>query len=702
MAFRRMDFKHRWLYIVVFVLGMTVLIFLMRQQGQTSEYEKTHEFGKNVLSKTIPKNIPSPLPSFGQCRMHTNECFNIYRCGYNEKNKISVYVYPFTNYFDEDGNQLSPSFSREFYELLVALRGSSYYTHEMDNACIIVPALDTLNQRRIDPNFAGQILSSLPSWRKLGGKNHLIFNIISGQEPDFNTSLDVNIDKAILAGGGFSSWSYRPGFDISIPVFNSLTYDIHQLSRTSIKKWFLLSTQVNYNGKFRVSLETVAASKSDTLILNRCLKDDQMYTRCDNKAVYKYPQVLQFGTFCAVIRGARLGQSTLMDALMMGCIPVILADNYVLPFSEVIDWKRAAVLIREEQISDVYKILKTFTFQEISDMTKQVDHLWTNYFSSMKNIGLTTLKILNDRVFPNSAWSYEDWNTPNVPYSSRTKGVIHSPFIVPLMSPKHKGFTAVVLSYDRVPMLFRVLKQVAQAPSLAKIVVVWNNVAVSPPPVSEWPELSKPIEVIETKVNKLSNRFFPYNEIETEAIFSLDDDIVMLTADEIEFAFEVWCEFPDRLVGFPGRLHTSNNVTEKLKYESEWKNEVSMVLTGAAFHHKYFSHAFTYMMPSSVRDWVDKHMNCEDIAMNFLIANYTGKAPIKVTPRKRFKCPECAGDEALDSNPSHFMERSACIHEFVKSYGTLPLKTAEFRADPILFKDDLPSRIKRYKDIGTI
>jgi len=35
-------------------------------------------------------------------------------------------------------------------------------------------------------------------------------------------------------------------------------------------------------------------------------------------------------------------------------------------------------------------------------------------------------------------------------------------------------------------------------------------------------------------------------------------------------------------------------------------------------------------MPSYIRDWVDKHMNCEDIAMNFMVANYTGKAPIKV------------------------------------------------------------------------
>ena len=33
-------------------------------------------------------------------------------------------------------------------------------------------------------------------------------------------------------------------------------------------------------------------------------------------------------------------------------------------------------------------------------------------------------------------------------------------------------------------------------------------------------------------------RFFPYDEIETECILALDDDIVMLTADEMEFGYE--------------------------------------------------------------------------------------------------------------------------------------------------------------------
>lgn len=40
---------------------------------------------------------------------------------------------------------------------------------------------------------------------------------------------------------------------------------------------------------------------------------------------------------------------------------------------------------------------------------------------------------------------------------------------------------------------------------------------------------------------------------------------------------------------------------------------------------------YTVAMPGDIKEWVDEHMNCEDIAMNFLVANITGKAPIKVS-----------------------------------------------------------------------
>ena len=47
--------------------------------------------------------------------------------------------------------------------------------------------------------------------------------MLPGGPPDYNSSLDVPTDKAILAGGSFDTWSYRPGYDVSIPVYNALT-----------------------------------------------------------------------------------------------------------------------------------------------------------------------------------------------------------------------------------------------------------------------------------------------------------------------------------------------------------------------------------------------------------------------------------------------------------------------------------------------
>lgn len=55
-----------------------------------------------------------------------------------------------------------------------------------------------------------------------------------------------------------------------------------------------------------------------------------------------------------------------------------------------------------------------------------------------------------------------------------------------------------------------------------------------------FPKINKPLKVIRTKANKLSNRFYPYEEIETEAILTIDDDIVMLTADELDFGLDIY------------------------------------------------------------------------------------------------------------------------------------------------------------------
>ena len=107
-------------------------------------------------------------------------------------------------------------------------------------------------------------------------------------------------------------------------------------------------------------------------------------------------------------------------------------------------------------------------------------------------------------------------------------------------------------------------------------------------------------------------------------------------------------------------------------------------------------------MPGALKQWVDDHVNCEDIAMNFLVANITGKSPMKVTPRKKFKCPECTNTEMLSADMGHMVERSECINLFTSKYQAMPLKSVEFRADPVLYKDDFPSVLKKFNNIGSL
>lgn len=180
-------------------------------------------------------------------------------------------------------------------------------------------------------------------------------------------------------------------------------------------------------------------------------------------------------------------------------------------------------------------------------------------------------------------------------------------------------FTIVMLTYEREQVLMDSLGRLYGLPYLNKVIVVWNS---PKPPLEDlrWPDIGVQVVVVRATRNSLNNRFMPYDAIETEAILSVDDD-AHLRHDEILFGFRVWREHRDQIVGFPGRFHAWDlNNNQAWNYNSNYSCELSMVLTGAAFFHKYYTYLYTYWLPQAIRDKVDEYMNCEDIAMNFLVS----------------------------------------------------------------------------------
>ncbi|TRY72016.1 hypothetical protein TCAL_09607 [Tigriopus californicus] len=624
-------------------------------------------------------------------------CFNVYRCRTHHQ-QLRVHVSRPEIFIDPQGQEVAP-WTQEFIQILEAIEASPYYTPEAHEACVFVPAMDFLNENDVQVAASGAALAMGSDWDE--GRNNLVFTMLPGSPPQFSPSLGVPHGRAMVAGAGLNTWSYRKGFDIALPTFSPEVQGSNRTWPAQERIWRLVSSQVNIASKTQEILHELEEDHSqDLVVLSRCFNGGKnLKTRCrSDGSQHAYPGVMGQAEFCLVVKGVRLTQSTLMDAMHLGCIPVVVVDSLVLPFSEVLDWKRFSIRLFERNLPNVMEILNAISRQKVLELQAQVQWVYARYFESITQISLTTLDILNDRLFSHKKRTYLEWNVP-IHYSN--------PLFLTNTPPESDGFTGVILTYDRLDSLFAVMNRIADTPSLTKIVVVWNNQEVAPPPAHEWPKLAKPFEVIRTSSNVLSNRFFPYDEITTECILSIDDDIIMLTADELEFGYQVWREFPDRIVGFPSRTHIWNNATSRWKYESEWTSQISMVLTGAAFYHKYWNYLYT-ASPSPetkvIKAWVDQNMNCEDIAMNFLVANVTGKSPIKVTPRKKFKCstPKCTNVDMLSGIQSHMIERSDCINMFSQLYGRMPLKTVEFRADPVLFKEKMPDKLKEFNDIGSL
>ena len=241
---------------------------------------------------------------------------------------------------------------------------------------------------------------------------------------------------------------------------------------------------------------------------------------------------------------------------------------------------------------------------------------------------------------------------------------------------------------------------------ILQILIIWSN-DKRQPPRNRWPVLPSHISlhilqsISDPSYSGISQRFYPYPLIGTAAIFSIDEDST-LTTDEIDFAFMVWQQFPERIVGYPARSHYWDDTKGSWGYTSKWTNDYSIVLTGAAFYHRYYNVLYTQWLSPLLHKTVEQSQNCEDILMNFLVSHVTRRPPIKVTQRKQYKEQPSVGGWSPWNDPDHFIQRQTCLNTFAAVFGYMPLLRSNLRLDPVLFKDSVSNMRKKYRQIELV
>ncbi|XP_030450991.1 glycosylinositol phosphorylceramide mannosyl transferase 1 isoform X1 [Syzygium oleosum] len=253
-----------------------------------------------------------------------------------------------------------------------------------------------------------------------------------------------------------------------------------------------------------------------------------------------------------------------------------------------------------------------------------------------------------------------------------------------------KGFALLINTWKRNDLLKQSIAHYARCSSLDSIHIVWSE--PDPPSESLKKFLNHVIQLnsksdrrVELKfdINKedsLNNRFKPITDLKTDAVFSIDDDVIF-PCSSVEFAFDVWRSAPDTMVGFVPRIHWIDQKGSADRYvyggwwSVWWTGTYSMVLSKAAFFHKKYLDIYTNQMPASIREYVSRNRNCEDIAMSFLVANVTGAPPIWVKG-KIFEI----GSTGISSLGGHSEKRTQCVNRFVAEFRRMALVSTTVKA----------------------
>ena len=87
-----------------------------------------------------------------------------------------------------------------------------------------------------------------------------------------------------------------------------------------------------------------------------------------------------------------------IEAMNVGSIPVIISDNYALPFSELIDWNSCSIRVKENELDKLLEIVNSNLDRE-DELRENVKAVYDKYFRSTNKIIDTALKIYFNKYY---------------------------------------------------------------------------------------------------------------------------------------------------------------------------------------------------------------------------------------------------------------------------------------------------------------
>ncbi|KAJ4850594.1 hypothetical protein Tsubulata_938939 [Turnera subulata] len=99
-----------------------------------------------------------------------------------------------------------------------------------------------------------------------------------------------------------------------------------------------------------------------------------------------YFELMKSSKFCICPKGHEVNSPRIVEAIFYDCVPVIISDNYVPPFFEVLNWESFAVIVPEKDIPNLKNILLSISGEKYVEMHKRVKKVQEHFLWHTKPV----------------------------------------------------------------------------------------------------------------------------------------------------------------------------------------------------------------------------------------------------------------------------------------------------------------------------